>query len=319
MILLLGLTGDGPLDKVTHALSIRGVPFVLIDQRDTLGTEIELQIGAEVTGTLSTPDARIELGEVTSVYQRLYDWRQLPDIAREGPDSAAWSHALALESATHAWAELTNAFVINRASAMSSNNSKPYQASIIRQHGFKTPATLITTDPDAVKDFWERHGSIIYKSVSSIRSIVSRLTPDHLARLGQVSWCPTQFQQHVPGTDYRVHVVGEQVFASRIISDADDYRYAGRNGSNPEIAASELPDDVRERARALAWALELPVAGVDLRLAEDGDWYCFEVNPSPGFSYYESETGQPIANAIADLLAGQPASYSRTARAAGCS
>ena len=28
----------------------------------------------------------------------------------------------------------------------------------------------------------------------------------------------------------------------------------------------------------------------------------FEVNPSPGFTYYETNTGQPIAAAIASLL-----------------
>jgi hypothetical protein len=30
---------------------------------------------------------------------------------------------------------------------------------------------------------------------------------------------------------------------------------------------------------------------------------CFEVNPSPGFSYYEGHTGQPISAAIARYLA----------------
>jgi hypothetical protein len=32
--------------------------------------------------------------------------------------------------------------------------------------------------------------------------------------------------------------------------------------------------------------------------------YCFEVNPSPAFSHYESQTGQPISRAVADYLSG---------------
>ena len=44
------------------------------------------------------------------------------------------------------------------------------------------------------------------------------------------------------------------------------------------------------------------LAALDLRRTPDGEWYCFEVNPSPGFTYYESNTGQPIAAAIAGLL-----------------
>jgi len=54
----------------------------------------------------------------------------------------------------------------------------------------------------------------------------------------------------------------------------------------------------------LAASLDLVVAGIDLRRTPDGEWYCFEVNPSPAFSYYESATHQPISAAIAALLAG---------------
>jgi len=52
----------------------------------------------------------------------------------------------------------------------------------------------------------------------------------------------------------------------------------------------------------LAAGLGLPVAGIDLRRTPSGRWYCFEVNPSPGFSYYEHATGQPLALSIARLL-----------------
>jgi hypothetical protein len=36
---------------------------------------------------------------------------------------------------------------------------------------------------------------------------------------------------------------------------------------------------------------------------DDGDWYCFEINPSPGFTYYQQAKGAPIDAAIATLLA----------------
>jgi hypothetical protein len=35
-----------------------------------------------------------------------------------------------------------------------------------------------------------------------------------------------------------------------------------------------------------------------------GRVYCFEVNPNPGFSYFEAQTGQPIAQAVARYLMG---------------
>jgi D-alanine-D-alanine ligase-like ATP-grasp enzyme len=53
----------------------------------------------------------------------------------------------------------------------------------------------------------------------------------------------------------------------------------------------------------LATAIGLPSAGIDLRRTQEGRWYCFEVNPSPGFTFYQDATGQRIAEAVAILLA----------------
>jgi hypothetical protein len=44
------------------------------------------------------------------------------------------------------------------------------------------------------------------------------------------------------------------------------------------------------------------VTGIDLKKNAEGDYFCFEVNPSPGFLYYEKHSGQPICAAIAELL-----------------
>jgi glutathione synthase/RimK-type ligase-like ATP-grasp enzyme len=191
--------------------------------------------------------------------------------------------------------------------AMASNNSKPYQTNQIRKSGFAVPETLVTTDPNAVLDFWQRHGAVIYKSNSGVRSIVARLTDMHRERLGDVAWCPTQFQQYIPGVDHRVHVIQDCVFASEIRSAPgdvayEDYRYASRDGVEITIRACTLPDDVADRCRALTADLGLSLSGIDLRLTPTGEWYCFEANPSPAFTYYQEATDQPIAEAIAALL-----------------
>ena len=186
---------------------------------------------------------------------------------------------------------------------MASNNSKPYQSAHIRSLGFEIPDTIITRDPKTVIKFWKRHGAVIYKSVSGVRSIVSRLTPEHLGRLSDISWCPTQFQEYIPGNDYRVHVVGDEIFSCQIISKADDYRYAARQGERVRIIPFDLPEDIGFRCRALTKAMGLVMAGLDLRLTPDGKWYCFEVNPSPGFTYYQRACGHHIDEAIARVLA----------------
>jgi glutathione synthase/RimK-type ligase-like ATP-grasp enzyme len=203
------------------------------------------------------------------------------------------------------WTDLAKAFVVNRPKDMSSNGSKPFQAGLIQSLGFDVPDTLITTDPAAVWAFLKRHGALIYKSTSDVRSIVSRLTPAHRDRIADILTCPTQFQEYVQGVDFRVHVVGEEVFGCEIESEADDYRYAAMQGLSLSMRASELPAAVEDRCRSVAAGLSLSVAGIDLRRRADGRWCCFEVNPSPGFTFYEHATGQPIAAAIARLLAAK--------------
>lgn len=300
MILLWGMSGDDPLTETCDALRQRGAPVVLLDQRDVLETRLELDLDAG--GVAWVRGEPTDLGAATAVYIRTYDAYGLPAVAPAGAGSAAWAHVAAVEEALSSWTELTPARVINRLSSMASNGSKPYQSALIQAQGFAVPATLVTTDAAAARAFWERHGTVIYKSVSGVRSVVSRLRPEDHDRLDDVSWCPTQFQQYVPGRDHRVHVVGDAVFPCEVVSDADDYRYAKRQGGSVAMRACALPHDVADRCRATAAALDLPLAGLDLRRTPDGEWYCFEVNPSPCFTYYESHTGLPITDAVAGLL-----------------
>ena len=50
--------------------------------------------------------------------------------------------------------------------------------------------------------------------------------------------------------------------------------------------------------------MHLLVAGVDLRRTPCGELYCLEVNPSPGFTYFEQLAGIDLAVYIAGFLAG---------------
>jgi hypothetical protein len=303
VILLWGVPGDRPLAAVGRALGQLGCDVALVDQRAVGETEVELLVGAEVHGAVQVRGERVDLAAVSAAYLRPYGSAQLPAIRRAGPGSPTWRHAAAVDESLWSWAELTPALVVNRPAAMASNNSKPYQALTIRSLGFGIPDTLVTTDPAAARAFWERHQTVIYKSISGVRSIVCRLARDHEHRLDDVRWCPTQFQQYLAGTDWRVHVVGDATFACEVRSSAADYRYAAREGASVRLHARTLPPDCADRCHRLVTALGLTVAGVDLRRTPDGRWYCFEVNPSPGFTYYQTATGQPIDRAIAALLA----------------
>jgi glutathione synthase/RimK-type ligase-like ATP-grasp enzyme len=301
LILLWGLGTERPFEVMCEELERQGLPTLLVDQRELAETEVELRVGAEVGGFVRTRGREVDLRSVTAAYVRPCDTRLLPAVARAGPESALWRHAGSVADMLSIWVELTPALVVNRFSSMGANGSKPYQLDLIRRHGFRVPDTLVTTDPDAVREFRALHGEIIYKSVSSVRSIVSRLKPEQLDRLADVVHCPTQFQQYVPGVDHRVHVIGEEIFPCEIDCAATDYRYPGDD--EVELRACRLPPEVEERCLRMAAAMGLPVAGIDLRRTPDGEWFCLEVNPSPAYSYYQAQAGLPISEAVARLLA----------------
>ena len=300
MILVWSVPKDSAASAVAAALERLGAEARFFDQHDALQAELELSVDSGVNGRLRLPDGDVKLEEISGAYIRPYESSRLQTIAC-APDQAR-TRAAALDNALLGWSEITAARVVNRPSAMASNHSKPYQTSIIHAQGFDVPETLVTTDKDALEAFWEKHRSIVYKSISGVRSIVTEVTPAHRERFAALANCPTQFQQRIPGTDFRAHVVGGEIFGCRVESAATDYRYPGRKEDAPKIQAQDLPADIAERCGSLAASLGLLLAGIDLRRTPDERWFCFEVNPSPGFTYYEQASGQPISEAIARLL-----------------
>jgi len=302
MILLWGVPGDSPLDAVRAALERTGADFQLLDQRHAARTRVSLNVAAEgaVSGAVVNGTAETDLDRIGSAYIRPFETAKAAGI--EAPDDPALAAAVEADTGLITWADLAPAEVVNRPAMMAANNSKPYQLALIARFGFAVPDTLVTTDEISARRFREQHGELIYKSISGIRSIVSRLTDPRCGALADVANCPTQFQQYIPGVDVRVHVAGDAVFATEIASAADDYRYASRAGASLGMAAAALPAEVEDRCRAMVRGMGLRLAGIDFRRTPAAEWYCLEVNPSPGFTFFEAGTGQPIAAAVADLL-----------------
>ena len=307
MILLCGIPSEPPLALVQEALDESGTPYVFFNQRQFSIMEMDFEIasGGKVTGTLRSNGHRHRLEDFSGVYVRLMDDRALPEVKTQEADSPKRQYCRALHDTLMRWCEIAPTRVVNRAAPMGSNFSKPYQAQLIQEYGFEVPETLVTNEADLVREFQRRHTAVIYKSISGVRSIVQRMTDRDDERLDLIRWCPTQFQEFVEGTNVRVHTIGEEVFATSVSTEATDYRYAFRQVGDPaELTEVELSDELREKCVNLTRGLGLAFAGIDLKITPDDRVFCFEVNPCPAYSYYQANTGQPIAGALAKYLAG---------------
>jgi len=307
MILFCGIASEPPLALGIEAARRRGIKHLVFHQRESHFCDIALDHeDGRLTGYLWAQEREWPLENFTGVYSRLIESEALPENRqRRCTPLDPWRVARSafLHQVLADWIELAECRVVNRAGAMSSNTSKPYQTQLISRF-FRTPPTLVTNEPDEALEFIRLHGRVIYKSISSVRSIVREWSTKDERNLNKIRTLPTQFQCFVSGTNIRVHVVGSTIFATEISSPAVDYRYAQRDGLGVEMRPVELPPEVCRKCYDLASMLRLPFCGIDLKRTEQGAYYCFEVNPSPAYSYYQDQTGQQIADALVGYLAG---------------
>jgi glutathione synthase/RimK-type ligase-like ATP-grasp enzyme len=306
MILVCGGLTDIVTELLCARLEHQGYAYRLFDQgRYPTGYRVAWTWrGGAPVGTIEGPDWRVDLAEVTGAFVRY--------VSRNGhapfpsvPANLETAAIAECQAGLLALLEYLPCPVANRAAGSMSNHSKPYQARLVREVGLLTPRTLITSDPAAARACCDEcGGAVIFKSLSGVRSIVRRIEARDLDRLATLRHGVAQFQAYVPRDNVRVHTVGDAIFATRVRSEAVDYRYAEQQGHALEMTPTTLPPQVAEACVALARAMNLCIAGIDLKESPDGEWICFEINPSPGFAFYEQWTGQPISAALADLLRG---------------
>lgn len=301
-ILVCGVPSESPLAMAIAAAKRLGVACRVIDQRHLAGQDIEVGVRGGVCFAHWWNGAeRLDLGRCPGAYTRLVP----ASLLRDAPtDPQGVLHRHYFVDALGAWLEAAPLRVANRNAAGRSNASKPWQAQLIRRAGFATPESLLSNDPAVVRAFRRAHGRVVFKSASGVRSIVTPLTDAHDAELERIRDLPTLFQAFVPGVNYRVHVVGEAVFCTRVDSAATDYRYASREGLDAAMHPDRLPPEIARRCVALAAGMGLALAGIDLKRRPDGVFVCFEVNPSPAYSCFDRESAEAVAEALVLHLSG---------------
>ncbi|TFH15179.1 ATP-grasp domain-containing protein [Candidatus Bathyarchaeota archaeon] len=298
--LVCGVAREEPVEMLVQSLNDLGAEYYLLDQ-EALVDEVELrwQISDNgIKGHIKVRGDVINIHEVTSVYHRFMN----PEDIHNPEDSInRINQNRSIIRSLMDLFDVLPARIVNRRRPMMSNNSKPYQAMLIKKAGFAIADTIITNNPKTVMEFAAWNGPLIYKSISSVRSIVDSLDEGSASRIDSIAYQPTQFQQKIEGFNLRVHVIGKKLFGTKITSSAVDYRYAAHQGSSTNMRPYELTVELTKKCLNLAKICELEFIGIDLIINEDKA-YCLEVNPSPGYSYYQNITKQPISDTLGQYL-----------------
>jgi glutathione synthase/RimK-type ligase-like ATP-grasp enzyme len=189
--------------------------------------------------------------------------------------------------------------------------SKPRQLEVAAQLGFTIPDTLITGDAAHAQAFIRRHESYVVKSQAIEFPLGKTMMTTVVSARDNVSFDglsvdPMIFQQFItPAYELRVTVVGNEVFAAKIIS-ADqgpfrDWRY-GHIDDTFSAEATSIDDALQEQCIELTKRLGLTYGAIDLIVDKDGTVWFLEINPNGQWAFIEEATGQPIGKAMAELL-----------------
>jgi hypothetical protein len=212
---LLCVHGDAPeVPAVTRALRDRwGVEAIHLDPaRFPTGFPLSLEYAG---GDFAWRRAGRE-ATVSAVWQGVIAGRDLPAM----DPAARRTCAAAAEIALLGLLDSSRAFQLDpRASAARAEN-KPHQLRVAQEVGLDIPATLVSNDAQAVRDFAARRGPLVTKMLVQPAAepgeedavvFTSAVSDADLADLAGLELCPMIFQERIANRlDVRVAVIGRR-------------------------------------------------------------------------------------------------------------
>lgn len=197
--------------------------------------------------------------------------------------------------------------VVNSPRSLEVSIDKYLSLARMMQAGLPVPETHICqTVDDGLQAFEALSSDVVLKPLFGGEGRgITRLTDPDLARrafqmlvpLGAVLYMQ-RYIDH-PGSDLRVFVVGEKMFAMRR-SNPFDWRTNVSRGATTEPL--ELTAPMRHLARAAVDAVGAEIGAVDLLPDRDGQLWVIEVNAVPGWRALSKTLKLDVARLVLDFL-----------------
>jgi glutathione synthase/RimK-type ligase-like ATP-grasp enzyme len=296
MILVLGSSKDSVFPQVNQHLRETGHPFIAIDEDNPGRYSVQCEAANgnsvyRILGENCTGQTPVKSIFVRHAVARSLEPEQLRQMGR-------------LQGELNYMLRAARCPILNPPANAFSNYSKAYQVALLAEAGFDVPRSLVTNIPEAARAFWEEcNREVIYKGVSNVTTLAQLLTPDNLSRLDLLPCSPTLFQEYIAGDDYRVHVIGDEAFVTRVVAQNVDYRRTSLiENEKIHVEAGQLDSAVVQRCITFTHSLGLVASGVDFKQQAGGRLVALELNPYPQFTFYDRRSGQPITKAVVDYL-----------------
>lgn len=310
MIFIFTNKRDITVDFIILELKKRGADFLRINTEDL--PKIFVHFGPRDGWILNIGDKIVPMNLVGAAYYR-----------RPSPPMLNIDQLLEIswEYCQKEWATVLDSFVeyldtqfLNSPSAIARAENKPLQISMASNLGFHVPDTLISNEPEEVRQFVSLGPTIAKPLRCALVSsdgeekviFTTDISLDNLSSENAIAAAPVIYQRKIEKAyDIRVTVVGDQTFSAAIMSQIyaetqTDWRRGSRHDLPHEIHL--LPHSVATMCIELTKVFNLSFGAIDLILDKNGKYWFLEINPNGQWGWIEVRTGLPIAAALAEHL-----------------
>lgn len=297
-ILILGSAEDAHAAHLRRALIARGIEVDYWDTQ-TFPTQMKLSWQPDTgSGCLCWPDGKtMQLADLHSIFWRSFTGVWIPLLPDARQHQIAYNDAM---SVVRSLLQYHPVHWVNSWQAYQFHKEKPLQLAKAGQLGVQIPATLISNDPERICEFAQVYPTTIFKPVYGGAHTqfvtVEHLQPERLDLALRLA--PVTIQEYIAGTNVRVYVIHNSIYAAEISSSSLDFRA----DEAAQVIPLRLPQAIEQQCLAIAQAFFLEWTAIDWRVKPSGEYVFLEANPSPMFLHFEQQTGFPITEKLMDLL-----------------
>ena len=183
---------------------------------------------------------------------------------------------------------------------------KLQQLKLASQCGLRVPKTLVSNDPDKIREFITScGGSVVVKAVSGTRLallVAKRITVSDLPDDESIRLCPAIYQELIDGTQHlRINQFGDKTYAFSITSEKLDWRPKLTNN----IKYQEVDSLISNFTSKYLERSNLAMGIFDVKLDPHGEPVFFEINPQGQFLFLEGIADYPLGYKFCEFIVSE--------------
>ncbi|KUJ56720.1 ATP-grasp domain-containing protein [Chryseobacterium aquaticum] len=194
-----------------------------------------------------------------------------------------------------------------------SAENKLLQLQYAKSIGFNIPKTIISTNPNQIRDFYFSHNekiilkpfwnSKLFQNNKTKLLFTNLVDKKHIDDLDNMEITPIIFQEYIEKKiEYRITVVEDEIFVASVDSQKNEKTKIDWRRDNSKFQKDKIPKEIENKCLELVKMLGLKFGAIDLIQDEYDNFYFLEINANGQWVWIESDTGLTISDSIINFL-----------------